>query len=118
MPTNKYQIDINGNQINLLEDSTKDKLSFYNNTMKKFLTFYYKAMNDAPHPKVVADEIVKAIEKDSDKMNTNPIMRIVVGNDSKKYSKLKREFHELLNSDLLKANRVKLVSLILLQIVL
>ena len=113
VPTNKYGIDKNGNQINLLEDNNTGKLSFYNDIMKKFLMFYYNAMSKAPHPKVVADEIIKGIEKNSDGNNTNPILRIVVGNDSKRYSKFKKEFtdsefHKLLNNDLLKINRGKI----------
>ena len=110
MPTNKYGIDKNGNQINLLEDNNTGKLSFYNDTMKKFLTFYYNSMSKAPHPRVVADEIIKGIEKKSDGNNINPILRIEVGNDSKRYSKFKKEFtdsefHKLLNNDLLKTNQ-------------
>jgi hypothetical protein len=65
-------------------------------------------MSKAPHPQVVADEINTSIGIVSDESNTSsPLLRITVGNDSKKYSRLKKEltdnaFHALLKSDLLK----------------
>jgi hypothetical protein len=65
-------------------------------------------MSKAPHPRAVADEIINSIKKVSDESNTFiPILRVTVGNDSKKYSMLKKEltdneFHSLLKSDLLK----------------
>ena len=110
VPTNKYEVDKNGDGINQLVENNKDvPLSFYNDTMKKFLTFYFKAMSKAPHPRIVADEIIHGIELVSSESNTTtcPILRLTVGNDSKKYSKLKKdltdnEFHRLLKSDLLK----------------
>ena|SRR5687768_9280357 len=113
VPANKYEVDKNGERINQLDENNKDvPLSFYNDTMKKFLTFYFKAMSKAPHPRIVADEIIHGIELISNESNTAstsppPILRLTVGNDSKKYSKLKKdltdgEFHILLKSDLLK----------------
>lgn len=109
LPSNKYGVDKKGSQINQFDESSKDtSLSFYNDTMQRFLTFYFNAMSKAPHPRVVANEIINSINMVSDESNTsNPLLRITVGNDSKKYSKLKKEltdneFHALLKSDLLK----------------
>jgi hypothetical protein len=64
-------------------------------------------MSNAPHPKVVANDAIHAIEKVSNGDNAEPIVRVTVGNDSKKYSKLKKElsdseFHKILREDLLK----------------
>ncbi|WP_458745370.1 SDR family oxidoreductase [Candidatus Nitrosocosmicus sp. T] len=109
LPSNKYGVDKKGIQINQFDDDNKDtSLSFYNETMQRFLTFYFNAMSKAPHPGVVADEIITSIGIVSDESNTSsPVLRITVGNDSKKYSRLKKEltdneFHTLLKSDLLK----------------
>ncbi len=82
-------------------------MSSYSNTIGKFLSFYYKAMSNAPHPEVVANETIHAIEKVSNGNNAKPILRVTVGNDSIKYSKLKKEltdseFHAMLREDLLK----------------
>lgn len=109
MPVNKYDIDKNGNSTNhsvgvSLDDSSS---SFYKETMNKFLTFYFNVMSRAPHPVVVADEIIKVIENSLSDKNTSALQRITVGKDSKKYSKLKKEltddeFHELLKNDVMK----------------
>jgi NAD(P)-dependent dehydrogenase (short-subunit alcohol dehydrogenase family) len=108
VPTSIYGVDENGKQINsaLPKDKNDALLSPYSNTIGKFLSFYYKAMSDAPHPKVVADETIKAIEKVSNGNNAGPILRVTVGKESKKYSELKRElsdseFHKILREDLL-----------------
>jgi NAD(P)-dependent dehydrogenase (short-subunit alcohol dehydrogenase family) len=108
VPTSIYGVDENGKQINSAfpKDKNDALLSPYSNTIGKFLSFYYKAMSDAPHPKVVADETIKAIEKVSNGNNAEPILRVTVGKESKKYSKLKRElsdseFHKILREDLL-----------------
>jgi NAD(P)-dependent dehydrogenase (short-subunit alcohol dehydrogenase family) len=108
VPTSIYGVDENGKQINSAfpKDKNDAVLSPYSNTIGKFLSFYYKAMSDAPHPKVVADETIKAIEKVSNGNNAEPIQRVTVGKESKKYSKLKRElsdseFHKILREDLL-----------------
>jgi NAD(P)-dependent dehydrogenase (short-subunit alcohol dehydrogenase family) len=108
VPTSIYGVDENGKQINSAfpKDKNDAVLSPYSNTIGKFLSFYYKAMSDAPHPKVVADETIKAIEKVSNGNNAEPILRVTVGKESKKYSKLKRElsdseFHKILREDLL-----------------
>ena len=79
----------------------------YSNTVDKFLSFYYHAMSRAPHPHLVADEIIRAIANSSNSENGATLLRIAVGNDSKEYSKLKKElsdgdFHELLKTNLLK----------------
>jgi NAD(P)-dependent dehydrogenase (short-subunit alcohol dehydrogenase family) len=109
LPSNKYGVDKKGIQINQFDDDNKDtSSSFYIDTMKRFLTFYFNAMSKAPHPRIVADEIITSIGMVSDESYTSsPILRITVGNDSKKYSKLKKEltdndFHALLKSELLK----------------
>jgi NAD(P)-dependent dehydrogenase (short-subunit alcohol dehydrogenase family) len=108
VPTSIYGVDENGKQINSAfpKDKNDALLSPYSNTIGKFLSFYYKAMSDAPHPKVVADETIKAIEKVSNGNNAQPILRVTVGKESKKYSELKRElsdseFHKILREDLL-----------------
>lgn len=109
LPSNKYGVDKKGIQISQIDEDDKNtSLSFYNDTMQRFLTFYFDAMSKAPHPRAVADEIINSIKKVSDESNTFiPILRVTVGNDSKKYSMLKKEltdneFHSLLKSDLLK----------------
>jgi NAD(P)-dependent dehydrogenase (short-subunit alcohol dehydrogenase family) len=107
VPTNMYGIDKNKNQINISNFNTDNtSFSFYHDTIKKFLFFYYNAMRNAPHPRIVADEIIQAIEKVSNETNAMPILRIAVGNDSKKYSRLKKElqdneFHKVIRGDLL-----------------
>ena len=108
VPTNRYGIDKNKNQINISNFNTDNiSFSFYHDTIKKFLSFYYSAMRNAPHPRIVADEIIQAIEKVSNETNAMPILRIAVGNDSKKYSRLKKElqdneFHKVIRGDLLR----------------
>ncbi|MGD9672430.1 MAG: SDR family oxidoreductase [Candidatus Nitrosocosmicus sp.] len=110
VPSKKYESDKNWDQTSQFNDKNdkNGSSSFYNDTIKKFLTFYYKAMKEAPHPRIVAYEIVHKIENIYDESNTaaSSIQRITVGTDSKKYSKLKKdltdnEFHTLLKSDLL-----------------
>jgi len=108
VPTDRYGIDKNRNQINISNFNTGNtSFSFYHDTIKKFLSFYYSAMRNAPHPRIVADEIIQAIEKISNETNVMPILRITVGNDSKKYSRLKKElqdneFHKVIRGDLLR----------------
>jgi short-subunit dehydrogenase len=108
VPTDRYGIDKNRNQINISNFNTGNtSFSFYHDTIKKFLSFYYSAMRNAPHPRIVADEIIQAIEKVSNETNVMPIIRIAVGNDSKKYSRLKKElqdneFHKVIRGDLLR----------------
>jgi NAD(P)-dependent dehydrogenase (short-subunit alcohol dehydrogenase family) len=108
VPTNRYGIDKNKNQINISKSNTDNtSFSFYHDTIKKFLFFYYNAMRNAPHPRIVADEIIQAIEKVSNQTNAMPILRVAVGNDSKKYSRLKKElqdneFHKVIRGDLLR----------------
>lgn len=71
IPANKYEMGMSGNpmdksSINVeLNDISSSSSSFYKDTINRFLTFYFNAMNRAPHPVIVADEIIKVIEKSS-----------------------------------------------------
>ncbi len=71
IPANKYEMGMSGNpmdksSINVeLNDISSSSSSFYKDTINRFLTFYFNAMNRAPHPVIVADEITKVIEKSS-----------------------------------------------------
>lgn len=108
VPINRYNIEKNKDQIDQDEvniDNTS--LSPYNNTIKKFLSFYYNAMINSPPPQIVANEIIQGIKKVLNEKNTPPLLRVTVGKDSEKYSKLKKElsdneFHEIIKEDLLK----------------
>jgi len=108
VPSNKYGIDKNMEFVNSSYESEKKKsLSIYSNVVDKFLCFYYNAMSHAPHPSLVADEILHAIANSSKSENEATPIRIAVGKDSKEYSKLKKElsdkdFHELLRKNLLR----------------
>ena len=54
VPTNKYEDDKNGDRINQIDENNKDvQLSYYNDTMKKFLAFYFKAMSIVFYPRVL-----------------------------------------------------------------
>jgi NAD(P)-dependent dehydrogenase (short-subunit alcohol dehydrogenase family) len=104
----KYNINKNRQAVQKAVNRDNNSLSYYNNTIEKFLSFYYPAMSNAPHPKIVANEIIQAIEKVSNEKEkeVGPFLRVPVGNDAKKYSKLKREladseYHKLLKKDLL-----------------
>ena len=73
-------------------ENNKDvQLSYYNDTMKKFLAFYFKAMSKVLHPRIVADEIIHSIELVYNELNTTNcrILRLIVGNDSKNIHSLK-----------------------------
>ena len=106
----KYNINKNRQVLQKAVNRDNNSLSYYNNTIEKFLSFYYPAMSNAPHPKIVANEIIQAIEKVSNEKEVGFFLRVPVGSDAKKYSKLKREladseYHKLLKKDLLE-NRV------------
>ena len=106
----KYNINKNRQAIQKAVNRDNNSLSYYNNTIEKFLSFYYPAMSNAPHPKIVANEIIQVIEKVSNEKEVGNFLRVPVGSDAKKYSKLKREladneYHKLLKKDLLE-NRV------------
>ena len=106
----KYNINKNRQTVQKAVNRDNNSLSYYNNTIEKFLSFYYPAMSNAPHPRTVANEIIQAIEKVSNEKEVGPFLRVPVGRDAKKYSKLKREladseYHKLLKKDLLE-NRV------------
>jgi hypothetical protein len=71
------------------------------------LSFYYNAMINAPYPCIVADTIIQSIEKVSNGKNDSNLLRVTVGKDSEKYSKLKKElkeneFYKTIKEDLLK----------------
>ncbi len=108
VPSNNYEIGKNSELVNPSYDGEKKKsLSLYSNTVDKFLSFYYNAMSNAPHPHLVADEIIQAIANSSNSEIGATPLRIAVGKDSKEYSKLKKklsdkDFHELLKKNLLK----------------
>jgi short-subunit dehydrogenase len=102
----KYNVNKNRQAIQKAVNRDNISLSYYNNTIEKFLSFYYPAMSNAPHPRIVANEIIQAIEKISNEKEVGPFLRVPVGSDAKKYSKLKREladseYHKLLKKDLL-----------------
>jgi short-subunit dehydrogenase len=106
----KYKINKNRRAIQKAFNRDSNSLSYYNNTIEKFLSFYYPAMSNAPHPQIVANEIMQAIEKVSNEKQIGPFLRVPVGSDAKKYSKLEKEltdseYHNLLKKDLLE-NRV------------
>jgi short-subunit dehydrogenase len=107
VPENKYEVDKNMELVYSSYDKEKKKsLSYYTDIVDKFLFFYYNAMNKAPYPHLVADEIIKAINNSSNGEDGAPLLRIGIGKDSKEYSKLKKElydkdFHELLKRRLL-----------------
>jgi short-subunit dehydrogenase len=108
VPNNRYKIEINQDQTDRSEFNINNNLlSPYNNTIKKFLSFYYNAMINAPHPHIVANEIIQGIETMLNGKNTLTFLRVNVGKDSGKYSKLKKELsdnelHEIIKEDLLK----------------
>jgi short-subunit dehydrogenase len=107
VPINRYEVDKNKNQIDKDESKDNTLLSPYNNTINKFLTFYYNAMINAPYPRIVADTIIQSIEKVSKGKNDSNLLRVTVGKDSEKYSKLKKElkeneFYNTIKEDLLK----------------
>jgi len=108
VPANKYTVEKNNKPLNPFHLSEKKKSSSpYSDTVDKFLFFYYNAMSHAPHPHIVADEIIDAIDNLYNKGDKAVLSRITVGKDSKQYSKLKKklsdiEFHELLKKNLLK----------------
>jgi NAD(P)-dependent dehydrogenase (short-subunit alcohol dehydrogenase family) len=87
----KYNINKNRQAVQKAVNRDNNSLSYYNNTIEKFLSFYYPAMSNAPHPKTVANEIIQAIEMVSNEKEVGPFLRVPVGSDAKKYSKLKRE---------------------------
>ncbi|MDQ4073245.1 MAG: SDR family oxidoreductase [Thermoproteota archaeon] len=109
VPANQYGVNKNGEKRNnqLGGEDSNFSSSCYKDTIGKFLSSYYDAMRKAPSPDTVANEIIQSIEKAFGEYNPVSIMRIQVGNDSKKYSKLKKdlsdiEFHKMLRKNLLK----------------
>jgi NAD(P)-dependent dehydrogenase (short-subunit alcohol dehydrogenase family) len=62
VPTNKYGIGKNMELASPSSDSNKKKsLSLYSDVVDKFLSFYYNAMRHAPHPALVANEIIQQL---------------------------------------------------------
>jgi hypothetical protein len=108
VPIDRYGVNKNGSKTNQSNgDDLNVSLSYYKDTIGKSLSFYFNAMSNAPPPITVANEIIQAIKKVFLESNSASIMRIPVGNDSKKYSRLKKalpdkEFHKMLRENLLK----------------
>jgi len=108
VPDFKYNVSKNGKIVYKDESQNKRQSeSPYNKTIAKFLEFYYNAMSKAPGPNLVATEILAAYAKVSSKEYSGNLLRIPVGSDSTKYSKLKKElsdteFHNLIVDKLLK----------------
>lgn len=108
VPDFKYDINKNGKIVDTDESENKEASeSPYNETIAKFLIFYYNAMSKAPGPNLVATEILAAYTKVSSKEYSGNLLRVPVGSDSTKYSKLKKdlsdtEFHNLIVDNLLK----------------
>lgn len=108
VPDFKYDVNKNGKIVDIDESENKEASeSPYNKTVAKFLEFYYNAMSKAPSPNLVATEILAAYTKVSSKEYSGNLLRIPVGSDSTKYSKLKKdlsdtEFHNLIVDNLLK----------------
>lgn len=108
VPDLKYGITKDGKVLDKDEDKNKNTTeSPYKETITKFLQFYYNAMSKAPSPTLVASEILAALARISDKEYKGNLLRVPVGSDSVKYSKLKKElpdseFHNLIVDNLLK----------------
>lgn len=88
-------------------NDTNETIYPYKDSVEKFLKYYFPAMNNAPSPRLVANELLMAIKKISEKDYKSSLLRVPVGNDSIKYSKLKKEmsdnqFHELLKRNIMK----------------
>ena len=106
IPNLKYKVEKNivdkkSNNQNKKELSK----SPYDPTISEFLTVLFDAESKAPHPRIVANEIVIALGKITKKQHIGNLLRIPVGEDAKRYSKLKKEvnddeFHNLLRNDL------------------
>jgi NAD(P)-dependent dehydrogenase (short-subunit alcohol dehydrogenase family) len=71
----KYNINKNRQAIQKAVNRENNSLSYYNNTIEKFLSFYYPAMSNAPHPKIVANEIIQAIEKVSNEKEVGNFLK-------------------------------------------
>lgn len=108
VPDFKYNVNKNGKIVDKEESENKGTFeSPYNKTIVKFLKFYFNAMSKAPSPNLVATEILAAYTKVNSKDYSGSLLRIPVGADSAKYSKLKKElsdteFHNLIVDNLLK----------------
>jgi NAD(P)-dependent dehydrogenase (short-subunit alcohol dehydrogenase family) len=108
VPDFKYNVNKNDKVVDKDEsENNEPSESPYNKTIAKFLGFYYNAMSKAPGPKLVATEILSAYTKVSSKKYSGNLLRIPIGSDSTKYSKLKKElsdteFHNLIIDTLLK----------------
>lgn len=78
----------------------------YANTVGRFLSFYYNAMSNAPHPKLVAEEIINTIENMTNNTKVGPLVRVNVGTDSINFSRSKKElkdddFHRMIKNRLI-----------------
>lgn len=108
VPDFKYDINKNGKIIkNNESENQKSSESLYNKTIAKFLEFYFNAMSKAPGPNLVATEILASYTKVNSKEYSGNLLRVPIGSDATKYSKLKKdlsdtEFHNLIVDNLLK----------------
>jgi hypothetical protein len=85
-------------------DIKKKNSSYYSNTIEAFLSHYYPAMKNAPHPKEVATVILESIKNAS--KSSESLVRYIVGEDAKTFSQAKKnmsdsQLHEFISNRLL-----------------
>ena len=85
-------------------DIKKKNSSYYSNTIEAFLSHYYPAMKNAPHPKEVATVILESIKNAS--KSSESLVRYIVGEDAKTFSQAKKnmsdsQLHEFISNKLL-----------------
>lgn len=69
----------------VISKNTQNSQSPYFDIFKKYASYYFKAMNDAPQPEAVAKIILDAITC------TKPLLRYQVGEDANTFFKAKKE---------------------------
>ncbi len=85
-------------------DDKKKELSPYSETIDKFLSHYYHAINKGPHPKEVSNVILQSIFNTTE--SSESFFRYLVGDDAKDFVESKKkmsesEFHEFISNKLL-----------------
>ncbi|HSF00740.1 MAG TPA: SDR family oxidoreductase [Nitrososphaeraceae archaeon] len=85
-------------------DIKKKNSSYYSNTIEAFLSHYYPAMKNAPHPKEVATVILESIKNTS--KSSESLVRYIVGEDAKTFAQAKKnmsdsQLHEFISNRLL-----------------